>query len=136
MSLLARLHEDYIEKARRPTTFSDGLPVKPVSPDVPVIVTNKWVSKDGRLFKTYRFREVEERNLFVKLLLDHEQEVRHNARITVDEDYVDISVWTKDVNSVTELDKEYAKHADSVYKEVLYSTSDLKYNRHDDRNRR
>lgn len=104
----------------------NNIPIKPVPPDVPVIVSNKWSVRDKKLSKVYSFRDQGERNLFVKMLLDHEQEVQHNANIVIDEDYVDICVWTRDINSITELDKEYAKHADSLYKEVLYSTSNVK----------
>lgn len=125
MSYFARLHEDFIERARKPMDFGQ-LPVKPVQKDVPVIASSKWIARDKKLSKIFRFRDLGERNLFVKLLLDHEHEVQHSANLVIDEDYVDVCVWTRDINSITEIDKEYAKHADSLYKEVLYSTIDVK----------
>lgn len=125
MSYFSRLHEEFIDRARKPMDFGN-LPVKPVAPDVPVIVSSKWANRDKKLSKVFRFRNLNERNLFVKLLLDHEQEVQHNANIVIDEDYVDVCIWTRDINSITELDKEYAKHADSLYKEVMFSTSKMK----------
>lgn len=125
MSYLARLHEDFIDRARKPMDFGQ-LPIKPVEKDVPVIVSSKWANRDKKLSKVFRFRDIGERNLFVKHLLDHEQEVQHNANLVIDEDYVDVCVWTRDINSITEIDKEYAKYADSLYKDVLYSTSQVK----------
>ena len=120
MKQLTRLHEEFLDKARRPMTFG-SLPVSPRASDVPVIPVNKWV-KDGKtLVKTYNFRLQEQRNDFVKQLLDHEVAVGHNADISITEGGVNIRLQTKDIGEVTELDKEYAKWADELYRDVVYS---------------
>jgi len=100
-----------------------GLPVIPQATDVPLIAVNKWSKKDGSLQKTYTFRLQEQRNDFVKQLLDHEAEVGHHASIHVTEEAVTLNLQTKDIGEVTELDKEYAKWADELYKDVVYSRS-------------
>ena len=122
MKQLTRLHEEFLDKARRPMTFG-SLPVSPRASDVPVIPVNKWV-KDGKtLVKTYNFRLQEQRNDFVKQLLDHEVEVGHNADISITEGGVSIRLQTKDIGEVTELDKEYAKWTDELYRDVVYSAA-------------
>ena len=122
MKQLTRLHEEFLDKARRPMTFG-SLPVSPRASDVPVIPVNKWV-KDGKtLVKTYNFRLQEQRNDFVKQLLDHEVAVGHNADISITEGGVNIRLQTKDIAEVTELDKEYAKWTDELYRDIVYSAA-------------
>lgn len=101
------------------------LPVLPKESDVPVIAVDKWkkVESPTRLHKTYRFMSQDMRNEFVRELFDYEDETHHNATITVGEGEVTLDVRTKDIDQVTELDKEYAKWADELYKDVVYSRS-------------
>lgn len=122
---LSHLHEEFIDKARQPMTFGGKLPVLPREADVPIIVTNKWkkVESPTRLRKTFQFMNQSMRNVFIKELLKYEDATQHNAIITVDEGQVTLDVRTKDVDQITELDKEYAKHADELYKDVVYSPS-------------
>ena len=120
MTSLRMLHEDFIEKARRPMTFG-GLPVSPTTPQLPVIPVNKWTKSEGSLLKKYYFRLGEQRNSFVKQVLDHEDEVGHHADITITEDSVSLRLQTKNLEQVTELDKEFAKWADVTYKDVCYN---------------
>lgn len=120
---LTQLHEEFMNKATRPMTFGK-LPVLPKAGEVPIIAVNKWMKVDGKLRKKYDFSGVELRNRFVAALLDYEVEVGHNASILVEEDSVTVTVYTKDVDVVTELDKEYAAATDTSYKDVVYSRSD------------
>ncbi len=124
MKQLSRLHEDFIDKARRPMSFG-GLPVLPREKDVPVIAVNKWerVESPRRLRKKFQFLNQELRNDFVKALLKYEDETKHNATITINENEVALDIYTKDVDQITELDKEYAKYADTAHKDVVYSIS-------------
>lgn len=122
MKHLSKLHEEFMDKARRPMTFG-SLPVIPRAADLPVIPVNKWVKRDNALHKTYVFRLQEQRNQFVKDLLDHEVEVGHHADVFISESEVALTLQTKDIKEVTELDKEYASWADEHYKDVVYSVS-------------
>lgn len=96
-----------------------SLPVTPTGTEVPLVPVNKWVKSDGVMTKTYQFRLPEQRNAFVKQLLDHELEVQHSAVMTVEEETVTLKLQTKDVRQVTELDKEYGKWADALFKDVV-----------------
>lgn len=121
---LSRLHEEFIDAARRPMSFG-RLPVLPKGVDVPVLAVERWkkVESPTRLRKTFKFRTQEMRNTFVRELLQYETETQHNAMITVDEGEVTLDIRTKDIDQITELDKEYARAADELFKDVVYSTT-------------
>lgn len=121
---LQSLHEEFIDKARRPMTFG-RIPIKPIEGDVAIVATEKWkkVESPTRLRKTYRFRTQQQRNRFVSELFGYEEETKHNATITVEEGQVTLDVRTKDLDQVTEIDKEYAKFADILFKDVVYNSA-------------
>lgn len=117
MSKLTLLHESFIEKANRPMTFG-ALPVRARVPEAPIVPMDRWREADGALYKTYRFREPEWRDQFIVALLNYERDVQHNAQIRIDEDEVSLRIQTKTAERVTELDKEYARFADCVFKDL------------------
>jgi pterin-4a-carbinolamine dehydratase len=118
---LRHLHEEFLDNARRPMSFGT-LPVAPKPPaDVPIVISNKWKKTDGYLEKSYRFRLLKQRNNFLKELLNHEEEVKHHALMSIDEDTVTLRLQTRDIQTITELDKEYAKWTDELYRDVVYS---------------
>lgn len=121
---LANLHEAFIDKARRPMSFGK-LPIEPLENGAAIIPVDKWekVASPMRLRKTFNFMSQEKRNEFVQGLFEYETKTRHNAMITVDEDKVTLDVRTKDVDQITELDKEYAKFADVLFRDVAYNLS-------------
>ena len=122
MKKLNHLHEEFIEKARRPMTFG-RLPIKPIEGDIAIVAVDKWTttSNPRSLKKSFRFMSIERRNAFVKKLLQYEAETLHNATMTIDESSVTVVLFTKDINTITELDKEYAKYADLLYKDIVYN---------------
>jgi len=123
MKHLARLHEEFIDKARLPMNFGK-LPVMPRGADVPLIPVNKWLKESNLLKKKYEFRLKSQKREFVTEILDHEEEVGHSPLLTIEEDSVTVTLQTKDIESITELDKEFAKWLDELYKDVVYSLSD------------
>lgn len=100
------------------------LPVMPRGKDVPVIATDKWKKSENSLIKTYKFLSNELRNDFVRQLLMHEEKVGHHATMTLQYESVTLTLQTHDIEQVTELDKEYARAADELYKDVVYSLVD------------
>ena len=119
------LHEVFIEKARRPMAFGK-LPIKPIENDLAILPVEKWAKVDSpqRLRKKFRFRSQELRNEFVKEIFDHEIEKKHNATLTVDEDFVVVELRTKDIDQITEVDKEFAKFLDELFKDIVYRSED------------
>ena len=124
MKRLSKLHEEFIDRARRPMSFGK-LPIQPLESGVAIIPMDKWeiVDSPKRLRKAYKFASNELRNQFVLALFEYENEVGHHAIITVGEYKVTLDIYTKDIDQVTELDKEYAKHADVLFKDIVYSVS-------------
>ncbi len=120
MSQLQRLHEAFIEKANRPMQFG-ALPVKPREAEAPVFAVDRWKEADGALYKTYKFRRMPDRDGFVMGLLGYEAQVQHNADLRISHDEVSLKLQTKDIGKVTELDCEYARYADILFKDLVYS---------------
>jgi pterin-4a-carbinolamine dehydratase len=96
-------------------------PINPKKIEIPIVPMNKWNVLKGppRLSKTFLFRRPKDRSEFVKEMLDYEDKIGHNADIRLSESEVTIEIYTKDVERVTEVDKEYAKYSDEIYKEIV-----------------
>jgi len=100
-----------------------ALPVVPHEVETPVFAVDRWREADGALYKTYRFRRMQDRNAFVSLLLTYEANCEHSADIHISEDAVSLKLQTKDLGKATELDKEYAKYADVLFRDLVYSST-------------
>lgn len=118
MSHFAYLHEEFIEKANRPMSFG-ALPIRATEPEAPVVPMERWREADGALYKTYKFREPDKRDAFIVTLLNYEREVQHNAQVRFDEGEVSLRIQTKTAERVTELDREYAKFSDVVFRDLV-----------------
>lgn len=119
---LKRLHEEFIEISRRPMQMGRN-PISPKNNGLPIVAMNKWEAQGSpkKLSKTYKFRRLSDRTIFVNELLEYEEKVKHNADIFMSEDIVRVELVTRDVQQITELDKEYARFSDETYKEIVIS---------------
>jgi len=115
---LANLHETFINKAREPM-IKGSLPVQAKEEFLPIVAMNTWKKSQETYVKKFEFRTQIHRNSFIKILLDYEDEVGHNAKMIINEGIVVLMLQTKDIEKITELDKEYAKYADAVYKDIV-----------------
>lgn len=115
---LRLLHETFINKARTPM-LKGSLPIEPSEAFLPVIPVNTWKKSAEHYVKKFEFRVQDQRDMFIKQLLNYEADVGHHAKMVVSKDIVVLMLQTNDVSRVTELDKEYATHADAVYKDVV-----------------
>lgn len=122
MKNLSILHESFIEKARRPMSFGN-LPVVPRDKDVPIMAVNRWNKSDNSLIKTYDFISKDLRNDFVRQILMHEERAGHHCTMTIQNDSVTLTLQTRDIAQITELDREFAKCSDEIFKDVVYSLS-------------
>lgn len=119
MKQLQKLHEQFMKMADRPMSFGK-LPISAREPDAPLVAMNRWEKcDDTSITKTYTFKRKEDRNPFLYALLEYEEEVGHNASITIVGDSVNVRLITHDIDQVTELDKEYASYADAAYKDIV-----------------
>lgn len=95
--------------------------IKVSKKETPILASEKWIVKEKHLCKKFHFFSIKDRNLFVLELLKYEDENGHYSKMIVSEDYVSIALITKNINSVTELDKEYSRFADLLYRDVSYA---------------
>lgn len=116
---IRKIHENFLEKARIPMLPSP-LPIVPVKSDTPIIATERWNKVDGKLVKTFMFRELTMRDEFVRELFEYERKIGHSATIVIKGDKVKLFLVTDGPGHVTELDNEYSKYADELYKDVVY----------------
>lgn len=121
---LSSLHESFIDKARRPMSFGK-LPIAPLASGAAIIPVDRWeiVDSPKRLHKTYKFISNDLRNAFVNGLFDYEKKSGHNAKMSIEEYKVVLEVYTKDIDQITELDKEYAAYSDILFKDIIYNSS-------------
>lgn len=112
------LHEALMDRDN-PMSNSQ-LPVKPKQAEVPIIVVNRWMRADDVLVKTYEFQRPDDRQSFMMQLFEYEKEIQHNAEFVVTMESITVKVSTHNVG-VTELDMEYARFADALFKDVVYN---------------
>jgi pterin-4a-carbinolamine dehydratase len=115
------LDEDFVALDQRPMDFG-AMPVRPHQRQAPVIPSDRWRVIDEVLHKEYSFRRQDDRDAFVGALLAYERKVQHHARIVVEEGKVSLQLHTQDVDRVTGIDKEYARFADVVWKDLVYTS--------------
>lgn len=119
-SRLLDLHERFIDQAQRPMSLGAN-PIEPQRPVPVLIAVDRWRKTGRGLDKRFSFRRPEDRTRFVTALMEYEEQVQHHAQMTLKEGEVSLVLMTKDVDRVTELDQEYARFADSVFKDIVYS---------------
>jgi hypothetical protein len=118
---LVDLHRQFINESTRPLITVD-VPIKVKNPDRPIIALEKWSVKDDHLTKKFTFENLKDRNQFITSLLRYEEQAGHNASFIINENEVSIKIITNSVNKITELDKEYARYADIIRKDIAYNT--------------
>jgi len=89
-----------------------GLPIE--------ITKNEWVVlKDPeRMHRIYGFKgRPDSLRFFVEELLDYQERLGHHSEITITVNEVRVEVYTHGVQRITNLDKELAREADSIYQD-------------------
>jgi len=124
MTKLGTIMEGFVERARQGRTVPTSrgpVQINHTGQANPIIPVDRWQCVDKKsLRKLFRFKTTEQRNQFIFQLLQFEELVQHHADLIVSKDTVDLCVWTKDMGTVTDLDKDYAKQADVIFKDVAY----------------
>tara|TARA_B100000674_G_scaffold264516_1_gene218358 strand:+ start:755 stop:1156 length:402 start_codon:yes stop_codon:yes gene_type:complete len=69
---------------------------------------------------TYSFNLNQHLIYFVTTILEHANKINHHPVILIDENIIEVNLYTKDINDITELDLEYSKFIDEIYKEINY----------------
>lgn len=116
--MLKRLHENYIKRADA-GIMAGRVPIEPRKVEPPLQPVERWREVNSALVKRYTFRKEEQRSRFVCALLEYEEQAGHHATIVIEKMTVGLRVTTHGVDVITELDKEYAKFADVLYRDVI-----------------
>ncbi len=96
--------------------------LKSPSSNAPVSVKAcKWEVHQSpeRFARTYTLDTRPRLKDFVLEVMNLEDEINHHGKIEVSHNEVTITVYTHDVNRITELDQEYTQHVDKIYRDIL-----------------
>jgi pterin-4a-carbinolamine dehydratase len=77
-------------------------------------------SNSAYMIKTYQFDIYKHLIYFTTSILEQANKIKHHPIILIDEDLVEIKLFTKDLNDVTESDIELSKFIDEIYQEINY----------------
>jgi len=77
----------------------------------------KTLQEPNRLSKVFRFKTNEALVGFVGACLKYETEHHHQGRITIQNPVVKVEIWTKGIMDITEMDIEYAREVNEIYKD-------------------
>lgn len=117
MGQVLGLMKEYFQHDRR-EIIKESLPTEtPIQPK-----KAEWrVSGDSsHLVRSYKFDSDEQLRWFVNEILTLQSELEHHAYVLINEKTVNIKVGTKALQSVTELDVEFASSADQIYSDSKY----------------
>ena len=88
-------------------------------PIIPDIIVWKTVTDPERFMRRFEFSTRDRLVDFLGELLELENEMQHNGKITIDHLNVDVEIYTKAIDCITELDIEYTKSVSQIYEDVL-----------------
>lgn len=73
-----------------------------------------------RLVRRYEFDNGRKLRTFLLDVMDYEAEVKHSPEYLISGPSVTISLWTHDLERVTEIDLEFAKVIDEMFDDIEY----------------
>ena len=73
-----------------------------------------------RLVRRYEFDNSRKLRTFLLDVMDYEAEVKHSPEYLISGPSVTISLWTHDLERVTEIDLEFAKVIDEMFDDIEY----------------
>ena len=84
--------------------------------------TSTWETLENpeRLFKTFSFNDFRQQLDFINEFMIYQEKMNHHGLIKIDHNAISIALYTKDINSVTEIDLSLSEFADILYKDVMY----------------
>lgn len=112
------LLKEYFEADRTESRLY-GIQVNKSTPVKPSACSWEIHTDPERFHRVYKFNARARLKDFVNEILNLEDEINHHGDMKISYDEVSISVYTHDINRITELDQEYTKHVDLIYRDVL-----------------
>ena len=132
MTRLSELMREYFEKGGELSSASrvesvissTGLLVESM-PIEPSKIEWEIQQEPERFVRKYEFDDRRRLISFVDEILEAEDEMNHHSDIQISHKTVTISVYTKNIERITELDIEFTQTVDKIHRDVL----DYNYNR-------
>ena len=132
MTRLSELMREYFEKGGELSSASrvesvissTGLLVESM-PIEPSKIEWEIQQEPERFVRKYEFDDRRRLISFVDEILEAEDEMNHHSDIEISHKTVTISVYTKNIERITELDIEFTQTVDKIHRDVL----DYNYNR-------
>jgi pterin-4a-carbinolamine dehydratase len=119
---LLEVHAGFLSQSRMPQL--PGRPPIVARTDRPIMPRERWVETGDpkELVKAFPFRRRSDRLRFLQEIIEFEEKVgHHSARTVLEADVITLHLRTKDVDRITEMDKELAQFADACYKDICFS---------------
>ncbi len=112
------LYENSLEKVM-------NLPMNKSSDDLPIAVKQfKWeqvnIGGTNKLQRQYEFQSSKSLTEFLSELLQYQQAINHQGIQVIQDSSVMVTVYTHDINDVTNRDLRYAKMSDQIYGQVSH----------------
>jgi len=89
-----------------------GTPIKPDK--------GEWAEEDNMLRCNFTFKNERHVLFFINQILEKAMKVRHHPELYVDHKNVTVSLSTKDLNQITDLDLKMAKFISDVYDDTQF----------------
>jgi len=105
------------KKSYAPTFLNEAVIQKKQVQSAP---SDTWeiLESPKRLSRTYTFDVDTRVKEFVNEMIDYHGRYHHAGDIQINQNSVLVEVYTKDLNNLTELDYEYTKAADAIYRDT------------------
>ena len=118
--MFRQLHQEFLKHVRQPDV-PGCVPIKVRPTDTPVIPMDRWELLNGgtELTKQFRFKSPPQRNEFVTEIFAYEAGTNHYGTLAITEEVVTVGIVTKGIGQTTELDREYARFCDVLYKDIV-----------------
>lgn len=91
-------------------------PVKTVSSTWKNVEYNEY----NGLNKNYKFVNKNSFMYFINEVLSESQRINHDIKMVIDGLYVEIILYTRDYNDVTDIDLKISKSIDEIYEDVMF----------------
>jgi pterin-4a-carbinolamine dehydratase len=122
---LKEIMKEYFDDQSR-SRDSSGIPrmlSEGFANDIPIVPSvMKWrvVTDPERLMRRFEFLTRGILIDFLSELFELEDEMGHNAKVTIDELSIDVEIYTRSIDCITDLDLEYTKKLDLIFEDVGY----------------
>lgn len=70
--------------------------------------------------KVYSFQNFDHLLYFVNEVLISSKRIGHDPIVRIDHDQVEVKLYTKDINEVTEIDIRFSKIVDEIFEDIFY----------------